>query len=344
MIAFDATGNVRWSVPGEQPQIATEDGGVIGQSGITYDQNGNATGQMGASLTQSWTGNEYSSSGSAASIITPTVYPDAASFWPQAGGNPSENGTAFVQCPCLLQSAGTAPALPSASNTIPAANRPAFQPAGSGAPLKTYVILEGDPGLNLGEGRNHNVGALFHLAALTEQDSLNLQGNLAGSPIRVSSVQDFAAQLVGNGRITGGVVYFGHGARSAYTRGSDETSKLAPGEQAGLDTNVESFNVDKLYSTQMDEAATVTLHACFAGWQRGWRHSIAQIIADRLQRRVYAPLAGSFFAIDPNSKLSGKTAPTISSPQKPIYLLPDSGGNLTCFQPQPGLLGKTTCQ
>ena len=58
MIAFDASGSLRWSVPNEQPQIATADGGVIGQSGITYDQNGNATGQI-AVATQSWRGNQY---------------------------------------------------------------------------------------------------------------------------------------------------------------------------------------------------------------------------------------------------------------------------------------------
>lgn len=40
MVAFDASGNFRWTVPNEQPQIATADGGVIGQSGKTYDENG----------------------------------------------------------------------------------------------------------------------------------------------------------------------------------------------------------------------------------------------------------------------------------------------------------------
>jgi hypothetical protein len=40
MVAFDASGAVLWSVPNEEPQIATADGGVIGKSGITYDQNG----------------------------------------------------------------------------------------------------------------------------------------------------------------------------------------------------------------------------------------------------------------------------------------------------------------
>jgi hypothetical protein len=58
MVAFDISGNIRWTVPNETPQIATADGGVIGQSGITYDQNGNATGQ-GPLYTQSWTYNLY---------------------------------------------------------------------------------------------------------------------------------------------------------------------------------------------------------------------------------------------------------------------------------------------
>src|ERR1700674_3177145 len=59
MLAFDASGNVRWSVPNETPQIATADGGVIGKSGITYDQNGNATRQMASLPIQAWTGNTY---------------------------------------------------------------------------------------------------------------------------------------------------------------------------------------------------------------------------------------------------------------------------------------------
>ena len=58
MIAFDQSGNVRWIVPNDTPTIATDDGGVIGQSGITYDQSGNATGQTN-SYTQSWPGYSY---------------------------------------------------------------------------------------------------------------------------------------------------------------------------------------------------------------------------------------------------------------------------------------------
>jgi len=59
MVAFDSAGTARWTVPNEQPQIATADGGVIGQSGITYDQNGSATSQTGNPAAYSWLGYSY---------------------------------------------------------------------------------------------------------------------------------------------------------------------------------------------------------------------------------------------------------------------------------------------
>src|ERR1700727_280432 len=46
MIAFTHASTL-WTVPNDTPQIATADGGVIGASGTTYDQNGNANGQVG---------------------------------------------------------------------------------------------------------------------------------------------------------------------------------------------------------------------------------------------------------------------------------------------------------
>jgi len=86
MFSFDTTGGIHWIVPNDCPQIATADGGVIGQSGITYDQSGNATGMADLS-TQSWTGNEYAASGLVSSISKPPVFSDGADFWAQAGGN-----------------------------------------------------------------------------------------------------------------------------------------------------------------------------------------------------------------------------------------------------------------
>src|SRR5208283_2104063 len=106
MIGFDQGGNLRWSVPNYYPLMATADGGVIatadGVSATTFDQNGNATGQMAQMPTQSWAGNSYQSPGALDSVAAPLVFEDGASFWPTLGGNPSSNGTAIVQCPCLL--------------------------------------------------------------------------------------------------------------------------------------------------------------------------------------------------------------------------------------------------
>jgi hypothetical protein len=97
-VAFDAAGNVRWIVPNEQPRIATDDGGVIGQSGITYDSNGNATG-MGSLPTYSWTGDAYQQQGSVEQISADllfVLYDVASSFWAMAGGNYSDNATAYA--------------------------------------------------------------------------------------------------------------------------------------------------------------------------------------------------------------------------------------------------------
>jgi hypothetical protein len=62
LIAFDQGGNVRWLAPGNwQPQIATADGGVIAinqdtGAAVTFDQNGNAAGQVGSLPDYSWKG------------------------------------------------------------------------------------------------------------------------------------------------------------------------------------------------------------------------------------------------------------------------------------------------
>jgi len=93
MVAFDASGNVRWTVPNEQPQIATADGGVVGQSGITYDSNGNATGQIGV-FSQSWTMNAYQD-GPVTQFVANPIYFDVA-FAPFQKGNTSRNKTAQI--------------------------------------------------------------------------------------------------------------------------------------------------------------------------------------------------------------------------------------------------------
>jgi hypothetical protein len=107
---------------------------------------------------------------------------------------------------------------------------------------------------------------------------------------------------------------------------------LAPGEQRGASTNIGPYNVTALSNAQLSIGATITLHACYAGYGSG-RYSIAQLIANQLQRRVYAPTAGAFFSVDPNSRLTGATAPPILVDQTPIYQIQDGGVPFRLFPP-----------
>jgi hypothetical protein len=96
MVAFDATGNVRWMVPNEQPQIATADGGVIGQSGITYDQNGNATGQVRTGV-PNWAGQIYTVGTSTSGVELDSSWVNFGSgFASVPGGNPSGTATSVA--------------------------------------------------------------------------------------------------------------------------------------------------------------------------------------------------------------------------------------------------------
>jgi hypothetical protein len=92
MIGFDSSGNVKWSVPNDTPQIATADGGVIGASGITYDSNGNTTGKATVDV-QSWTSYLYQGSSQAFWPISATpVIPATPPSFSFAGGNQSSSG------------------------------------------------------------------------------------------------------------------------------------------------------------------------------------------------------------------------------------------------------------
>ncbi|MGD0214915.1 MAG: IPT/TIG domain-containing protein [Terriglobales bacterium] len=102
MIHFDLSGKTLWSVPGDYPAIATADGGVIGYSGITYDSNGNATGEGALPGTPSWTEQLYqtSASGSVQSFGTDSAPVLAESFWGLFDGNQSLNLAAKLQGAC----------------------------------------------------------------------------------------------------------------------------------------------------------------------------------------------------------------------------------------------------
>ncbi|MEQ1935268.1 MAG: hypothetical protein ABL962_15520, partial [Fimbriimonadaceae bacterium] len=94
-VAFDASGAVRWTVPWETPMIATENGGVIAESGTTYDADGNATGfiNLTNSRVQSWNLNVYQYGALAERVSLPSnIY--AFSFGAVLFGNPSQNSGA----------------------------------------------------------------------------------------------------------------------------------------------------------------------------------------------------------------------------------------------------------
>ncbi len=99
MIRFTRYGNTIWSVSNDSPQIATADGGVIGASGITYDSQGNATGQI-ISAIQSWTGGESGTAYQYGSVdqvaFTPPIVYATPSFSSFAGMNQSGNGTSAL--------------------------------------------------------------------------------------------------------------------------------------------------------------------------------------------------------------------------------------------------------
>jgi hypothetical protein len=339
MVAFDASGNVRWIVPNETPQIATADGGVIGQSGITYDQNGNATGQIGLS-TQTWTGNMYQEAGSLEAMAVPSVFEAGASFWPTVGGNPSGNGTAFIQCPCLLQSTDTAD--PDQLESALRDGQAALMPQDQQGP--TYLLLVGQPGIE------YNAGQSFVLAAETASAALTQSGASSNSvPVLVSTVSDFAAALTGNGFITGGVTplttlgmngpiaggvtFFGHGGWLDLGGGVyDSALFLSP--TRGSVYNLWIQNVGQLSNANLGTNATIVLYACNAGKNRNAGDSIAQLVANQLRRTVWAYPVDMWYSADPTPRIMlpvGRNAdgtpiwPKVKS-TTPLYMVPNANG------------------
>ncbi len=313
-------------------------------------------------LTPSWSGQWYGISASSSGISNyemPFVAP-ADNVWAEPGGNPSQIGFAAALCSCLLQSddASSDQALssPVASQATPAiqtsAEAPTTTPANStNCPIctlpqpepatcmtfagsgPTFLILIGDSGINTTNGR-HNQGPLFKEAAQTQANFLSSAGDNVIA-CRVSSVEDFGNALLGklsggtfNGLIDGGVIYFGHGARYP---GTDNNGKIfyysivAPGEQAGTDTNISYQNVMSLSNTRLGSGATFTivLNGCLMGGETpSGSPPIARLIANWLQRTVTAYEGGTHF-----SNLEGdndRTEYGVGKPSGlPMYLNPD---------------------
>jgi len=315
MVAFDSAGTVHWSVSGYyNPQIATPDGGVIATSYddgtiSVFSPSGTITEQLTSLPTHSWTGIQYQvTADSLQSVVEPLRLPNGSSYWASLGGNPSGNGTAIPMCPCLLGETSASSAVESA--------------AGS---QKRYLVMAGDPGLNLGDGRNHNVGRLFNLAAQTEVNNLRQSADNAVITTRVSSFADVSVALTGNGTIDGGVVFFGHGGIDAHGNWA-----LFPGELPGDANNVTRLNVGQLSNVNLGADITITLNACHSG--AGGTRSIAQLLANQLRRTVLAYPVGMHFGSSPTFTRFQPRATVPSS--VPVYMIPDDGRMAARFSPQ----------
>jgi hypothetical protein len=95
MVGFTPSGGTLFTVPNDTPQIATSDNGVIGTSGIAYDQSGNVDGYISTQTTFSWLENGYE--GAALVNSLPPDYASTFAALPQ--GNPSATGTSVQQSP-----------------------------------------------------------------------------------------------------------------------------------------------------------------------------------------------------------------------------------------------------
>jgi len=180
--------------------------------------------------------------------------------------------------------------------------------------LDKYVLIVGQSGLG-----EHNVGQAFQLAALTEAADLRAAGNDV-TIVNASSVSDLNSALVNSGNIDGGVEYFGH---SSYDR-------LYIGENPGAGTNLTATNVSDLSNAHLGKNATIALYGCFAG--SGGDLSIAQMIANQLNRKVTAFPNSTFFA---GTKCPKNSRPSDRAPSKvPVRVCQQGGVGPLTFYPK----------
>jgi hypothetical protein len=288
------------------------------------------TGPLGGVPQYSWTERWAVPTSSGASGISLPLEVDSGSAWATPEGNASKNGLSAALCPCLSQTGNDS----SSDFSMPdsSANPSELQPAGSAT---TYLQLIGDPGLNGADCLDgdpthcHYMGQRFTLAAANDAATLAQSGTVLPA-VRVSSVQDVAAALKNNGPITGSVTYYGHGALLPYQGYS--LSVLAAGQGQGTDTNVSVLNYQQLSNAQLSNQTSIVLKICHAGLRPpSGGSSIAQLLANQLNRGVYAWKVGFFFSHSPTA-----TSPNgMPSQSQPMYFFPLGGSSIApcLFQP-----------
>ena len=154
-------------------------------------------------------------------------------------------------------------------------------------------------------------------AALTEAADLRATGNEV-TIAHASSVSDLNA-TINSGNIDGGIEYFGH---SSYDR-------LYIGESPGPGTNLNAATLGLLSNAHLGPNATIALQGCFAG--SGGNASIAQMLANQLQRKVTAYPNSTFFS----GKCSKFSRPTDKAPGRvPVRVCQQGGGGPLSFYPK----------
>jgi hypothetical protein len=321
------SGSLNWSyrgAPGTSVSLlaAMADGGLLAQDSmmgvIKFTPGGSddlVAPPLGPDLGYAWTGEWYGTGVDAVTRFGLTSDIDHANVWATPTGNASHNNAAVPLCPCLSQTEAPGALL-----------QPGLRPSDT-APLvgQTYVSLVGDRGLG-----GHNVGRLFDLAASTRASALTASGDTVFTH-RVSSVQDFNTGLTTHGPITGSAFFFGH----AMQGNNFTVSLLAAGEGQGADTNITEFNVNQISGAQMGPNASLFIYGCHAGLRpqnRPAGKSIAQALADQLNRAVYAWRVGLFFSNNLNVRRSSDASPTGPT----IYMLPEGGANVAPCEFIPG--------
>jgi RHS repeat-associated protein len=181
--------------------------------------------------------------------------------------------------------------------------------------LDRFVIVVGDPGLH-----SHNQGNNFKRAGDTAARDLRRQGHTV-DVVRASSTSEFNQAITTGPVIDGGVRYFGHSWPEALTIG--ETPEL------GSNLTVDPADLKQISNANLGPKATLELAACFSGMDGP--KSIAQALANRLQRPVVASTTGTRFS--PNKH---KADPKMKYPPSkgPLYSVPGSRGKWVTFTPE----------
>jgi hypothetical protein len=311
------------------------------------------TGALGSVPEYSWGGNWYVQGSQSASALALSLDVDPGGIWATPKGNPSKNGAEGALCPCLLQSSGTGSASqenPSASakevehpadttieNNIaeiqPAPQVPADCPiCGLTSPSclpviagsqSTYLLIVGDPGLNLGPGHNWNQGDSFALAAQQQANDLNSQGHRIIA-CRATTVQDFNNKLTTNGQIDGGVIYFGHAGKYPDPASGTLFSALFVGQDPITNENMYAYNVATLSNAELGPNAAIWLNGCDAGKDAPGGSSIAQLISNQLHRGVYAYDVGTYFSSSNAANDTSINGIGLKAPlDLPVYMVPE---------------------